>query len=191
MSCVNSAHSVSSHTPTETIILLWHHQKTVCYHCVSQHQAAAFLNMRSQGEGVRECLKSLGAQGHCQPKVQRSGWGIMARCLPSLEQSPAMPCGEPLGFRGYSSVGWPWSSRYRRGASPPEIIWSWAWELRNCIRPVKERGSGKINIKQSCWLQNMLTCDCQQNEALLCKLKCFTNSNVFVLSYDSLLHSHP
>ncbi|KAA8589290.1 hypothetical protein FQN60_012655 [Etheostoma spectabile] len=72
---------------------------------VASQRAAAFLNMRSQGEGVREGLKSLGAQGVCQPRVQRSGWGIMARCLPSLEQSPAMPCGEPLGFRGYSSVG--------------------------------------------------------------------------------------
>ncbi|KAF3835028.1 hypothetical protein F7725_027586 [Dissostichus mawsoni] len=67
--------------------------------------AAAFLNMRSHGEGVREGLKSLGAQGHCHPRVQRSGWGIMARCLPSLEQSPATPRGEPFGFRGYSSVG--------------------------------------------------------------------------------------
>lgn len=75
------------------------------YWFVLLHQAAAFLNMRSQGEGLRAGLKSLGAHGHCQPRVQRSGWGIMARCLPSLEHSPAMPCGEPLGFRGYSSVG--------------------------------------------------------------------------------------
>ncbi|KAG7228951.1 hypothetical protein INR49_008729, partial [Caranx melampygus] len=63
----------------------------------SSHGTAAFLNIRSQGEGVRDGLKSLGAQGHCQPRVQRSGCGIMAKCLPSLEQTPAIPCGDPLG----------------------------------------------------------------------------------------------
>lgn len=105
---VTSAHIVSSQhdraSTNET-------NRKQCNYFVLQHQAAAFLNMRSQGEGVRDALKSLGAQDHCQHKVPRSGWGITARCLPSLEQSPAMPCGEPLGFKGYSSVGRPWSSR--------------------------------------------------------------------------------
>lgn len=41
----------------------------------------------------------------CHLRKQRSGCGMTARCLPSSEQSPAIPSGDPLGLKGYASVG--------------------------------------------------------------------------------------
>ena len=48
-------------------------------------------------------------------RKQRSGWGIMARWRPSGEQSAAMPSPEPLGLKGYASLGRPSASQYLRG----------------------------------------------------------------------------
>jgi hypothetical protein len=58
------------------------------------------------------CMHVWGASAH------RSGCGIMARWRPSSEQRAAMPLGDPLGLKGYTSVGRPSASAYRMGARP-------------------------------------------------------------------------
>lgn len=43
---------------------------------------------------------------------QRSGCGMIARWRPFAEVSAAMPSGEPLGLKGYTSVASPEASVY-------------------------------------------------------------------------------
>jgi hypothetical protein len=45
-------------------------------------------------------LISSGIHPHCQLRKVRSGWGMMARCLPSREQRLAIPRTEPFGLAG-------------------------------------------------------------------------------------------
>ena len=77
-------------------------------------QALAFWNSFSQGLGPSGCKLwfCLGYQGFCHIRKHLSGCGIMAKCLPSGEQSAAMPDGDPLGLKGYCSVTFCSESQY-------------------------------------------------------------------------------
>ncbi len=66
------------------------------------HHSRAFWNIFSQGEAWpgMAALISSGIHPHCQLRKVRSGWGMMARCLPSREQRLAIPRTEPFGLAG-------------------------------------------------------------------------------------------
>mmetsp|Transcript_33862 Transcript_33862/g.54431 ORF Transcript_33862/g.54431 Transcript_33862/m.54431 type:complete len:239 (-) Transcript_33862:2301-3017(-) len=87
----------------------------------SSHQVRTFWKSLSHGDAFsREgpSVQASGVYGHCHGQaVRRSGWGMMAICRPSSLQRPTMPSGEPLGQKGYFSVGCPSSSTYRMGMS--------------------------------------------------------------------------
>ncbi len=73
-------------------------------------QLYAFLNITIHGVYFWDTVgTTLSAAccgtGHCHFKNERSGCGIMARCLPSLEQTAATPSADPFGLNGYRVVG--------------------------------------------------------------------------------------
>lgn len=63
------------------------------------HHCRAFWNILSQGE-TGEFFISSGIHAHCQGRMVLSGWGIMARCLPSGLHRAVIPWGDPLGLKG-------------------------------------------------------------------------------------------
>lgn len=81
-----------------------------------------------------------GRHAHCQGLTARSGCGMRARWRPSGEQTPATPPGDPLGLRGYCSVGFPASSAQRSGARPLASIWAWSSGEENAMYPGREEG---------------------------------------------------
>ncbi len=98
------------HHATRTRMAPFH---TSCYARADTRKSRAFWNRRSQGPGPSGAIPaSAGAQGCCQPRKQRSGCGMMARCRPHGDVSAAMPAGEPLGLAGYASVAAPPASQY-------------------------------------------------------------------------------
>jgi hypothetical protein len=85
----------------------------VYYARADTRNSRTFWKRRSQGPGPSGAIPaSAGAQGCCQPRKQRSGCGMMARCRPHGDVSAAMPAGEPLGLAGYASVAAPPASQY-------------------------------------------------------------------------------
>ena len=119
-----------------TCIVFFSHLILSLYSWVFLHHRYAFWKMRNHGDACRSLRQSEGIQGHCQVRVQRSGWGIMARWRPSGEQSAAIPSGEPLGLRGYWLVGLPLSSTYWIGAKLLESTEACTDSLANFILPV-------------------------------------------------------
>ncbi|KAK4776495.1 hypothetical protein SAY86_005183 [Trapa natans] len=51
-------------------------------------------------EAAAAAAAMVGYQGNCHIIKHRSGWGIMARCLPSGEQIAAIPKGDPFRLNG-------------------------------------------------------------------------------------------
>ena len=84
----------------------WQFYAISCQIVVSSQNFLAFWKRKSQGPTSpgRLSRNFSGIQGHCQERKHRSGWGIIARCLPSAEHNAAIPSGEPFGLNGYSSV---------------------------------------------------------------------------------------
>jgi len=62
------------------------------------HHSLAFWNIRSHGEALRPDFQPSVIHAHCHSKKVLSGWGIIARCLPSGELKAVNPDGEPLGL---------------------------------------------------------------------------------------------
>ena len=119
------------------------------------HQSNAFLNIHSHGETVTVDFHEDGIHGHCHSWTQRSGCGIMARCRPSAEHSPAIPAGLPLGFIGYSVVGNPSSSAYCTGTRCWFCIDCKTSRLLNTIRPTGNDDKAQQTV--TTWLTLTLT----------------------------------
>lgn len=99
----------------------------------------------SHGEEAR-ASKGEGLHAHCQSLTARSGCGMSARWRPSWEQMPAMPPGDPLGFIGYCSVGFPSSSAQCSGTKPLALILAWSSGEENAMYP-GSKGDRKVKAK--------------------------------------------